>query len=178
MAGWALGASIAADQFFGKDANTYTPWQQGAAAFNANPNTSNYWGDTTFSVDDNGTPRHYRDDIRTVNQTMSPAMRALADKMMGMAGRGQQTFTSGGMGSKLGEYMTKTIGARNPSSYERGSYGFGGNGGPAGLPKDPYTPVTDAPPLLVGGYGGEESTNYDLGAYNKLLQSVYESNRG
>ncbi len=130
MAGWLAGAAIGADLLFGNSPDTYTPWQQADAQWKMNPNVNSYFGSTTFNTDDMGTPNRYRDDVRTVNQTLSPQMQALADKMMGMAGRSRETFKSGGMGSGLGRYMNQHIGVRPKGYYDRGQYGFGQGYGP------------------------------------------------
>jgi hypothetical protein len=159
MAGWALGAGILADTLFSKSAKHVGPFKQGAAQWQMNPDTSNYFGSTEFLTDDNETPGHYRDDKYSVQQTMSPQMQALADKMMGMMGRGQQSFTSQGMGSKLQDRMFSKNGYGTPSNFDRGGQGFGQGTGPAEVP----VPIE------------EEEVVYDQNAYNDIMQALAQT---
>jgi hypothetical protein len=159
-----LAAPLVADIFGGKDPKTYSPWEQADAMFKANPNLYNYFGNTQYISDTRGTPS-LKDDKRTVVNTMSPEMTALADRMMGMAGRGQQTFTSGGMGSLLQDRVNSTVGESTQPNYNRSGYGFNQGSGPVQTSEAPesnynpeaYTDIMDALRANYvgdGGYGG------------------------
>jgi hypothetical protein len=155
-----LGVGLLADKFFGSSPNEYSPWDQADAAFNANPNTQNYFGNTSFTTEDpKGTRKNYRDDVRTVTNTMSPQMQALADRMMGMMGRGQQTFTSAMPGSKMQGYMNDRIGRAQPATYDRSGYGF----------DQPTTPVpTPTEP---------DESQYEPQAWQDIMQALYSTHR-
>jgi hypothetical protein len=171
MAGWTaaatIGIPIAADLIFGGDAKSYSPWDQADAHFKANPDLFNYFGQTTYETDDHGNPKKTKDFTRKVTNTMSPQMQALADRMMGMAGRGQQTFTSGGMGSLLQDRVNSTVGESTQPNYNRSSYGFNQGAGPVQepmqneAPQGNYSPdaYRDLMEALRGGSGGGDTAN-------------------
>jgi hypothetical protein len=162
------GGGFLLDKFLGgDDINAADPWEQANAQFKANPSTSNYFGTTRFLNDDMGT-KSYKDDKYYVDQQMSPEMTALADKMMGMAGRGQQTFTSGGMGDNLSGYMDNVLGNRTPTTFDRGELGFGSGTGPANVPVP--EPVYDEEGNLIA--SEVPADQFDLNAYQDMLNAL------
>lgn len=139
----------------------YNPWEQADAAWRVNnPSRWTPFGSVEYTINP-GELDTRRDDTFEVRQTLSPEMQALADRMLGMAGRGAQTFTSRGMGSRLNDYMTQVLGNISPAAFDRSEYGFGQT-------RDPAQPVVIEEEMTEGGAPANDS-------YAQLLAALGRS---